>query len=226
MPFLSRACGRRRRGWYARNVDGVGERGNWQECQRGEGEIGGRWGDVTCSEKAGTIPENLEIGRVFIAERSKCLAAGRLGARDGGSAFYFFAVTSRMSIYTFGYNSAAPNRIRSLRWVGSAKKDLRDMPEGVQDTFGYALHLAQVGGRHSQAKPMKGFGGAAVLEVVEDCRGDTYRAVYTIRYPLTVYVVHCFQKKSTCGIATPKPDIELIERRLKAVAELERESRT
>lgn len=182
-------------------------------------------GDVTCSEKAGAIPKNLEIGRAFIAERSKCLAAARLGARDVGQRS-IFAVTSRMSIYTFGYNSAAPNRIRSLRWVGSAKKDLRDMPEGVQDTFGYALHLAQVGGRHSQAKPMKGFGGAGVLEVVEDCRGDTYRAVYTIRYPLTVYVVHCFQKKSTCGIATPKPDIELIERRLKAVAELERESRT
>jgi len=100
------------------------------------------------------------------------------------------------------------------------------MPEGVQDTFGYALHLAQVGGKHSQAKPLKGFGGAGVLEVVEDHQGDTYRAVYTVRYAQAVYVVHCFQKKATTGIATPKPDMELIERRLKAVDALERESRT
>jgi phage-related protein len=100
------------------------------------------------------------------------------------------------------------------------------MPEGVQDTFGYALHLAQVGGKHSQAKPLKGFGGAGVLGVVEDHQGDTYRAVYTARYAQAVYVVHCFQKKVTTGIATPKPDLELIERRLKAVDALERESRT
>lgn len=100
------------------------------------------------------------------------------------------------------------------------------MPGGVQDTFGYALHLAQVGGKHSQAKPLKGFGGAGVLEVVEDHQGDTYRAVYTVRYAQAVYVVHCFQKKATTGIATPKPDMELIERRLKAVDALERESRT
>lgn len=117
-------------------------------------------------------------------------------------------------------------KIKPLRWVGSAKKDLSAMPEDVQDTFGYALHLAQVGGKHSQAKPLKGFGGAGVLEVVEDHQGDTYRAVYTVRYAQAVYVVHCFQKKSTSGIATPKPDMELIERRLKAVDALERESRT
>lgn len=100
------------------------------------------------------------------------------------------------------------------------------MPEDVQDIFGYALHLAQVGGKHGQAKPLKGFGGAGVLEVVEDHQGDAYRAVYTVRYAQAVYVVHCFQKKSTSGIATPKPDMELIERRLKAVDALERESRT
>lgn len=73
---------------------------------------------------------------------------------------------------------------------------------------------------------MKGFGGAGVLEVVEDHHGDSYRAVYTVRYAQAVYVVHCFQKKSTSRIATPKPDMELIERRLKAVDALERESRT
>ena len=121
----------------------------------------------------------------------------------------------------FGYNRTMPTT-KPLRWVGSAKKDLATMPDEVQDTFGYALHLAQVGGKHSQAKPLKGFGGAGVLEVVEDHQGDTYRAVYTVRYATAVYVLHCFQKKSTQGIATPKPDMDLIEARLKAVATLEK----
>lgn len=97
------------------------------------------------------------------------------------------------------------------------------MPDDVQDTFGYALHLAQIGGRHDQAKALKGFGGAGVLEVVEDHRGDTYRAAYTVRYAAAVYVLHCFQKKSMQGIATPKTDMDLIETRLKAVAALEKE---
>ena len=122
----------------------------------------------------------------------------------------------------FRYNLDMPT-IRSLSWVGSAKKDLAAMPEDVQDTFGYALHLAQVGSKHSQAKPLKGFKGAGVLEVVEDHQGDTYRAVYTVRYATAVYVLHCFQKKSTSGIATPKPDMDLIEARLKAVAAREKE---
>ncbi|MEX3955967.1 type II toxin-antitoxin system RelE/ParE family toxin [Trinickia sp. EG282A] len=113
--------------------------------------------------------------------------------------------------------------IKPLYWVGSAKRDLRAMPEEVQDTFGYALHLAQAGGKHSRAKPLKGFGGAGVLEVVEDCQRDTYRAVYTVRYARAVYVLHCFQKKSTRGITTPKPEMELVERRLKVVAALEEE---
>lgn len=133
---------------------------------------------------------------------------------------------NRNSLSIFGYNATMLVAIKPLRWVGSAKRDLSAMPGGVQDTFGYALHLAQVGGKHSQAKPLKGFGGAGVLEVVEDHQGDTYRAVYTARYAQAVYVVHCFQKKATTGIATPKPDMELIERRLKAVDALERESRT
>lgn len=90
------------------------------------------------------------------------------------------------------------------------------MPEDVQDTFGYALHLAQVGKKHEQAKPLKGFGSAGVLEVVEDDVGSTYRAVYTVRIQNAVYVLHCFQKKSTSGIATPKPDLDLIRERLKA----------
>ncbi len=116
-----------------------------------------------------------------------------------------------------------PPSIKSLHWVGSARKDLRAMPEEVQDTFGYALHLAQSGAKHAQAKPFKGFGGAGVLEVVEDHQGDTYRAVYTVRYATAVYVLHCFQKKATHGIATPKPDLDLIKARLKAVAAQEKE---
>lgn len=101
-------------------------------------------------------------------------------------------------------------------WVGSTKKDLKSMPENVQDTFGYALHLAQSGKKHAQAKPLKGFGSARVLEVVEDEAGSTYRAVYTVRLSDAVYVLHCFQKKSSRGTATPKPDLDVIRERLKA----------
>jgi len=105
---------------------------------------------------------------------------------------------------------------KPLLWVGSAKKDLQAMPDEVQDTFGYALHLAQTGSKHAQAKPLKGFGSAGVLEVVESEAGSTYRAVYTVKVAGAVYVLHCFQKKSTSGIATPKPDMDLIRERLKA----------
>ena len=89
------------------------------------------------------------------------------------------------------------------------------MPEEVRDTFGFALFLAQQGQKHEQAKPLRGFGSAGVLEVVENDRGGTYRAVYTVRFANAVYVLHCFQKKSTSGIATSQHDIELIKARLK-----------
>lgn len=112
--------------------------------------------------------------------------------------------------------SSAPESPKPLLWVGSAKKDLQAMPDEVQDTFGYALHLAQTGGKHAQAKPLKGFGSAGVLEVVESGAGSTYRAVYTVKIASAVYVLHCFQKKSTSGIATPKPDMDLVRDRLKA----------
>ena len=106
---------------------------------------------------------------------------------------------------------------RTLFWVASSKKDLLQMPEEVQDTFGYALHLAQEGGKHPGAKPLKGFGGANVLEVVESFEGNAYRAMYTVRYAHAVYVLHCFQKKSVKGIATPEADMDLVRNRLKAV---------
>ncbi|MDG0802551.1 type II toxin-antitoxin system RelE/ParE family toxin [Pectobacterium polaris] len=105
--------------------------------------------------------------------------------------------------------------MKSLYWVGSSKKDLQSLPADVQDMFGYALHVAQTGGKHTQAKPLKGFGGAGVLEVVEDYISDTYRAVYTVKFGEAVYVLHAFQKKSSSGIATPKPDMNTIRERLK-----------
>ena len=105
---------------------------------------------------------------------------------------------------------------KPLKWVGSSKRDLDAMPEEVKDVFGHAIDLAQAGGKHSDAKPMAGFGSAAVLEVVEDFRGDTYRAVYTVKFAGWIYVLHCFQKKSKTGIRTPKGDLDLISARLKA----------
>ncbi|MBI3899573.1 MAG: type II toxin-antitoxin system RelE/ParE family toxin [Gammaproteobacteria bacterium] len=104
-------------------------------------------------------------------------------------------------------------------WIGSSKEDLRKLPEAVQDMFGYALFLAQTGKRHPDAKPLKGFGGASVLEVVEDYRSDTYRAVYTVKFAQAVYVLHVFQKKSKHGIATPKQELDLIKDRLKRAIE-------
>jgi phage-related protein len=105
---------------------------------------------------------------------------------------------------------------KPLKWVGSAKRDLDAMPEEVKDVFGHALDVAQAGGRHPDAKPLSGFGSAGVLEVVEDFRSDTFRAVYTVKFAGWLYVLHCFQKKSKSGIKTPKSDLELIQARLQA----------
>lgn len=114
---------------------------------------------------------------------------------------------------------AAPISRKPLKWVGSAKRDLDGMPSDVQDVFGHAIDLAQAGGKHPDAKVLRGFDGAGVLEVVEDFRGDTFRAVYTVKFSGWVYVLHCFQKKSKSGIKTPKEDLELIKSRLKAAAQ-------
>lgn len=94
------------------------------------------------------------------------------------------------------------------------------LPEEVIDAFGYALHLAQTGKKHEQAKPLHGFGSAGVLEIVEDWRGNTYRAVYTVRFAAAVFVLHVFQKKAKRGIATPRQDMELIKERLKAAEQI------
>lgn len=109
--------------------------------------------------------------------------------------------------------------IKPVVWIGPSKEDLKSFPEAVQDVFGYALYLAQTGKKHPEAKPLHGFGGASVLEVVEDYRSNTYRAIYTVRFVEAVFVLHVFQKKSKHGIATPKADMDLIEARLKRAQE-------
>jgi len=108
---------------------------------------------------------------------------------------------------------------KPLFWVGSSKKDLKGFPDPVQDACGFALWLAQTGQKHLDAKPLKGFKGAGVLEVVADHRGNTYRAVYTVRFAKAVYVLHAFQKKSKKGMKTPKQEIALVEKRLKTAEE-------
>lgn len=105
--------------------------------------------------------------------------------------------------------------VRPLQWVGSSKDDLKEFPDDVQDHIGFALHQAQVGLKHRDAKPLTSL-GSGVLEVVSDFDTNTYRAVYAVRFREAVYVLHAFQKKSRKGIATPKAEIDLVKRRLKA----------
>lgn len=105
---------------------------------------------------------------------------------------------------------------KPLYWTGSSLKILRGFPDEVKKVMGFALAQAQEGGKHVDAKPLKGFGGAGVLEVVQDHSGGAYRAVYTVRFAGAVYVLHAFQKKSKRGVKTPPADIELIRERLKA----------
>ena|SRR5215510_14580560 len=115
---------------------------------------------------------------------------------------------------------------RPLRWVGDSRKQIGRFPEPVKDEMGYALWIAQQGGKARSAKPLKGFKGSGVLELVEDFDGDTYRAVYTVRFKSAVYVLHCFQKKSRKGIETPKAEVDLIVERLRRAERDERERRT
>ena len=107
---------------------------------------------------------------------------------------------------------------KPLFWIGSAKSDLLEFPEAVKDGIGVALSVAQFGGKHPRAKPWRGE-GPGVLEVVEDYRGDTYRAVYTVKFENAAYVLHAFQKKSPKGIKTAQPDVELVSRRLRVARE-------
>lgn len=112
--------------------------------------------------------------------------------------------------------------VKPIRWIGSSRDDLLALPEEVRREVGYALYVAQNGGTADNVKPLKGFGGA-VLEVVESFDRNAYRAVYTVKFVDAVYVLHAFQKKSKRGVKTPKRDLELIERRLKAAKQMEEE---
>ena len=104
---------------------------------------------------------------------------------------------------------------KPLFWIGRAYEDLLACPPEVRRTFGFALGLAQQGGKFINSKPLKGFGGAGVLEVLEDCHGDTFRCVYCVKFRGAVYVLHTFQKKSRRGRKTPKSEIDLVKERLK-----------
>ena len=113
-----------------------------------------------------------------------------------------------------------PSTRKPLVWVGSTRKDLQAFPPQVQRVMGYALHIAQIGGRHAAAKTLSGFAGAGVVEVVEDHDGGAFRLVYTVRMKERIYALHAFQKKSKRGISTPRKELELIKRRLKEAAEI------
>ncbi|MYM87126.1 type II toxin-antitoxin system RelE/ParE family toxin [Rugamonas sp. FT82W] len=114
---------------------------------------------------------------------------------------------------------------RPLIWIGASKRDLMALPQEVRKFFGHALDFAQRGDRHDAAKPLKGFGGAGVLEIVEDNTAGTYRAVYTVKFAEAIFVLHCFQKKSKSGIATPKEDMDIVRARLKVAEALVKELR-
>lgn len=109
-----------------------------------------------------------------------------------------------------------PQPVRTpIKWVGSSLEDLTEFPAPVKTDIGYALHQAQTGEKSPCATPLKGFGGAGVLEVVDDYDGDTFRAVYTVKFKGVVYVLHAFQKKSKKGSETPKAEMDLVKARLK-----------
>jgi phage-related protein len=119
-----------------------------------------------------------------------------------------------------------PDKIsRPVEWVGSSYKDFVAFPGPVQNEMGFALYEAQVGRMHRTAKPLKGFGGAGVVEIIENHEGDTYRAVYTVKFTSAVYVLHAFQKKSKKGTATPQLEIDLVEKRF-GIAEADHKERS
>jgi phage-related protein len=116
--------------------------------------------------------------------------------------------------------------LKALIWIGSSRADFRKLPKRVQARMGYALYVAQCGGKHLDAEPLKGFGGAGVVEAVSDYRGDTFRCVYSVRFAGSIYVLHAFQKKSKTGRETPKAEMELIRRRLREADQIARGKRS
>ena len=118
---------------------------------------------------------------------------------------------------------ADPPSLKPVMWVGSSRKNLREFPDSVRDHIGYALYVAQCGGKHRDAKVMTSFGGAGVVEIVKDYRGDTFRAVYTLHHAGVVYVLHAFQKKSKSGRETPRRDVDLVKQRLREAEKMAKE---
>lgn len=113
--------------------------------------------------------------------------------------------------------------LKPVIWVGSSRKDFGEFPDPVKDRMGYALFVAQQGGKHADAKPLKGYGGAGVVEILRDHQGDTFRTVYTVRLAGALSVLHAFQKKSKTGRETPKAEIDLIDRRLREAQRIAKE---
>ena len=105
--------------------------------------------------------------------------------------------------------------MKALAWIASSKRDLFEFPADIRKEMGHALYIAQEGGKHKNAKPLKGLRGASVLEIVEEDGSGTYRTMYTVEFEKVIYVLHAFQKKSKTGIKTPKQNIDLVETRLK-----------
>jgi len=116
-------------------------------------------------------------------------------------------------------------KLKPVVWIASSQRDFRAFPDPVKAEMGYALFVAQRGGRHRKVKTLKGHGGGAVVEIVGDHDGDTFRTIYTVRFAAAVYVLHAFQKKSRKGIATPEAELRLIDQRLREAERHHRETR-
>jgi phage-related protein len=123
------------------------------------------------------------------------------------------------NLYKGGNRMNMVQAVKPLLWIGSSKKDLKEMPKAVTTAFGDGLFQAQLGKHPAIGKALSGFGGARVLELIKNHKGDTFRCVYTVQFSNAIVVLHCFQKKSKRGIETPKEDMELIRSRLKLAEE-------
>lgn len=119
--------------------------------------------------------------------------------------------------------SAVDAPLKPVIWIGTSRRDLQAFPAPVQDHIGYALYLAQCGGKHPDAKSLRGFGSAGIVEVVSDYRGDTFRSVYTVRFAQRLSVLHVFQKKSKTGRETSRRDVDLVRQRLLEAEEISKE---
>lgn len=126
-------------------------------------------------------------------------------------------------LYTNKYIDIMADELKPIVWIGSSRRDLKAFPKQVRSDIGQALYTAQMGETDPAAKPLKGFGGASVMEIIDRHDTNTYRAVYTVQFSNVIYVLHVFQKKSKRGIATPQKDIELIRRRLAEAQRLYRQ---